>query len=106
MILTSVSTWIGVVAYSLIIGVAITWIGISIANWSARHALCSILLGLGALCWATYFSSVLIIASDWFPGFSGIYVALFTRSIAMVGSLALVAFTVIYLNGKRKQESC
>jgi hypothetical protein len=106
MMLPLVSTWIGVVAYSLIVGVAVTWIGIGLANWMARHRRSSFCLGGGALCFAVYFASILIIVSDWFPAFSGPYVALFMRIMALLGALALVGYTAIYLNCKRKMEPC
>lgn len=104
--LTLVSTWIGIIGYSILIGTAVLWVGISIANWLSRHAPCALVLGFGALCFAMYFSGIVTIASDWFPWFAGPYVALGMRVIALLGSCALLGFTIIYLNRKRRQEPC
>jgi hypothetical protein len=100
------STVIGLFAYALLFAVAVTWVGISLANWLNLRSRCSIALGAGAGFAAVFLGVLTIIASDWLPNFTGPYVALTIRLSALVSALCFVAFTYLYLRAKRKQVGC
>lgn len=104
--LPAISTWIGIVGYSIGVAVAITWVGISVANWQATHRVCVLWLGAAAAWGALFIAALAAIASDWFPWFSGIYVALAIRLSFLFCTISLIMYTISYLRHKHSGEIC
>lgn len=96
------STWLGIIGYSWGVGVCIVWVGICVANWQITRNWVSMWLGLAAVWGALFIASLTAIASDWFPSFSGIYIALMIRLSFLACMISLTVFTYLYLQHKRR----
>lgn len=105
-VLQNLSTWLAIIVYSAGVALFVMVIGIAVGNWQVRHNIRSLFSAAAATFAALYVLALAAIASNWFPAFSGVYVALGLRVTFGLAIANAYVTLILYLRARWHGAPC
>lgn len=105
-LLQYLSTWLAIVIYAAGVAFFVIVFGVAVGNWQVQHNIRSLFSATAATFAALYVLALAAIASDWFPNFNGIYVALTVRILFGLAIINAYIALVLYLRARWRGSPC